>query len=34
VPAAEQEAMAGKVNRVFDAQLKRLRPLWPPAEMP
>ena len=29
-PAAEQEAAAAKVNRVFDAQLKRMRSIWPP----
>ena len=28
VPADEQDAAAARVNRVFDAQLKRMRPLW------
>jgi len=27
-PAEEQEAVAARVNRLFDAQLKRMRPLW------
>ena len=33
-PAHEQDAAAARVNRVFDAQLKRLRPLWRQPENP
>ena len=32
--AQEQEAAAARVNRLFDAQLKRLRPLWRQPEHP
>ena len=33
-PADEQDAAAARVDRAFDAQLKRMRPLWRPAENP
>ena len=33
-PAEQQGEAAARVNRVFDAQLKRLRPLWRPPENP
>ena len=33
-PTQEQEAAAARVNRLFDAQLKRLRPLWRQPEHP
>ena len=33
-PAEQQGEAAARVNRLFDAQLKRLRPLWRPPENP
>ena len=33
-PPGEQEAAAARVNRSFDAQLKKLRPLWQRPENP
>ena len=33
-PPGEQDAAAARVNRSFDAQLKKLRPLWQRPENP
>ena len=33
-PAEKQEEAAARVNRAFDAQLKRMRPLWRQPESP